>query len=168
MAMSKFFLRAAFALATLIPAAGAQAAVITIPLTGPVTTFTRTPGAGLFLDTFLFNIPRDSRITIRLFSELTAGPPTNINFNTTNVKFDNVRLDLISRGVVEDRLLANFDVSKGLSRLVVQGSAGALGFYTGTLTVTVPEPAVWLLMIGGFGVAGAAMRFRRRRVAAIA
>ena len=33
-------------------------------------------------------------------------------------------------------------------------------------TVTVPEPATWTLMIGGFGLAGAALRRRRTVVAA--
>lgn len=168
MSAIKFMTRALFAVVAMASAASAQAAVITIPLTGPVTTFTRTPGAGNFLDTFLFNIPGRSRITIRLYSIMDRGPVTNINFNTTNVKFNNVRLGLVSRGVVEDRLLSDLDVAKGLSRLVVQGSAGARGFYTGTLTVAVPEPAMWALMIIGFGAGGVALRFRRRPAAAIA
>ena len=41
---------------------------------------------------------------------------------------------------------------------------GRLEFFFGGSAV--PEPAAWALMIGGFGLVGAAMRFRRRRTAA--
>ena len=34
-------------------------------------------------------------------------------------------------------------------------------------TAGVPEPATWGLMLGGFGMAGAAMRRRRRTMATV-
>jgi opacity protein-like surface antigen len=50
--------------------------------------------------------------------------------------------------------------------VVVSGPAGMLGFDDLRFTTGVPEPATWALMIGGFGLAGVALR--RRRPAAIA
>ena len=45
-------------------------------------------------------------------------------------------------------------------------TAGTITQFTGTaLAGTVPEPASWALMIGGFGLVGASLR-RRRAVAA--
>jgi hypothetical protein len=53
-------------------------------------------------------------------------------------------------------------------------SAGTLSNFAGsmngefdwTITNSVPEPAVWTMMIGGFGLAGAALRRRRAPAAA--
>ena len=42
------------------------------------------------------------------------------------------------------------------------------GLVTTRLTGVVPEPATWALMIGGFGMAGAALRRRRQSAAATA
>jgi opacity protein-like surface antigen len=50
--------------------------------------------------------------------------------------------------------------------VVITGTPGTLGFDDLRFTTGVPEPATWALMIGGFGLAGAALR--RRRPAAIA
>lgn len=47
------------------------------------------------------------------------------------------------------------------------GYSGQLNF-TGEGAVAVPEPATWALMIGGFGVAGGALRRRRTARVAIA
>ena len=40
-----------------------------------------------------------------------------------------------------------------------------VGFFTGMSGAAVPEPAAWALMIGGFGLAGAALRRRRAQIA---
>ena len=47
-------------------------------------------------------------------------------------------------------------------------SPGSSSFVTATssLVAGVPEPATWLMMIGGFGAVGAGMRHRRRSVPA--
>jgi hypothetical protein len=53
-------------------------------------------------------------------------------------------------------------------------SSGALdpGVYTGefssTLTISVPEPEAWALIVGGAAMAGGALRARRRKVASLA
>ncbi len=141
----------------------------TIPLTsngsGTLTAdFMQMPGRGTFLDTFLFQLPSSGRVSVRVTSTQTDGPPTNVNFNSTNVKFNGQTLAVNSRGIFELRTLFGQAVSPGTSTLVIQGAAGALGTYTGSLAYAVPEPAMWALMILGFGVTGAALRTRRRRV----
>lgn len=78
-------------------------------------------------------------------------------------------------GVGNGTAFYKIDVSAGLSTglqqlaLKYQGSSGAVLYKTGTSTPgpnpvnAVPEPATWAMMIGGFGLAGSAMR--RRNVA---
>lgn len=149
--------------------APASAATRTIPLFSngsgtSLATWSQSPGAGSFLDTFLFNLPRAGIVTVSITSTQTAGPATNVNFNATNVKFNGTVVPIISRGVFELRTLVNKAVNGGTSNLVVQGTSGALGNYTGTLTYAIPEPAMWAMMILGFGITGAAMRTRRRQV----
>lgn len=148
--------------------APATAATTTIPLvkmgSSSVATWMVSPGSGTFLDTFLFNLPATGKVTVSLTSLQTAGPATNVNFNATNVKFNGTVVPIIARGVFELRTLVDKAVNGGVSTLVVQGASGALGTYTGTLTYAIPEPAMWALMILGFGITGAAMRTRRRQV----
>lgn len=140
----------------------------TIPLVfnpgGATANFTVTPGAGTFLNSFLFQIPQSGRVTLSLSSLQTGGADTNVNFNASKVQFNGVRLDTISRGIFELRSLVGQAVGAGTSTLTILGAAGSTGTYTGTLAYAIPEPAMWALMIMGFGVAGAAMRMRRRKV----
>ena len=44
------------------------------------------------------------------------------------------------------------------------GDLSGLGYMPNAVTPGVPEPASWAMMIGGFGLAGGAMRVRRRKV----
>ncbi len=139
----------------------------TIPLVpaGPGSysaTWTATPGQGSFLNTFLFQLPQSGRVSVKLSSTETAGPPTNVNFNATRVTFNGVKLPVLSRGVFELRSLVGLAVNSGLATLSVQGASGAAGSYTGTLAYAIPEPATWAFMILGFGMIGSALRLRRR------
>jgi hypothetical protein len=60
------------------------------------------------------------------------------------------------------------DNDTAIDAITLNGAPGATTSYLApTPTVTaVPEPATWALMLTGFGLAGAAMRSRRRGVAA--
>lgn len=165
----KTMMTAAVLTASVALSAPASAATRTIPLFSngsgsSLAQWTQAPGAGNFLDTFLFSLPQAGKVTVSITSTQTAGPPTNVNFNATNVKFNGTVVPIISRGVFELRTLVGKAVNGGTSALVVQGSSGALGTYSGTLTYAIPEPAMWALMILGFGITGAAMRTRRRQV----
>ncbi|MHA6721107.1 FxDxF family PEP-CTERM protein [Sphingomonas sp. RS6] len=53
--------------------------------------------------------------------------------------------------------------------MTVANPTSRVASYSGTIDfAAVPEPATWGMMIGGLGVAGASLRRRRMRVAAIA
>lgn len=60
----------------------------------------------------------------------------------------------------------DFTLSGTLSLDQPYEGRGRLEFFFGGSAV--PEPAAWALMIGGFGLVGAAMRLRRRRTTATA
>jgi hypothetical protein len=125
-----------------------------------VTTFGNSPGEGPFIDTFLFNLPAAGKITLRLES-FDSGVDTNVNFNATRVKFNNIVVPVVSRGIYELRLRIGQMVSGGTSTLVIPGQSDTFGTYNGTLTYSIPEPGTWALMILGFGFVGAGLRSRR-------
>ena len=53
-------------------------------------------------------------------------------------------------------------------RFVVTGSGSFMSIDDITLHGVVPEPASWSLILGGFGMIGGAMRYRRRQAASFA
>lgn len=137
--------------------------VINVPSGNPsVATFGNSPGEGKFIDTFLFNLPAAGKVTIRLES-FDSGVDTNVNFNATGVKFNNIVVPYITRGVYELRLRIGQMVTGGQSKLVVPGQSDTFGTYNGTLTYSIPEPGTWALMILGFGFVGAGLRSRRAK-----
>ncbi|WP_084582787.1 PEPxxWA-CTERM sorting domain-containing protein [Sphingomonas azotifigens] len=69
-------------------------------------------------------------------------------------------------GGVSQPLVAYLHGGEGDWRRLREQNAGIR--LTGTTGGAVPEPAAWAMLIGGFGFAGAAMRGRRKRPAALA
>ena len=60
----------------------------------------------------------------------------------------------------------NLSLDSGEYVLTLVGNSPALGDYRGSVNFTaVPEPAVWAMMLIGFGAIGASVRRRRTRVA---
>jgi hypothetical protein len=163
MTLKSKFACAAVAAAMAFSSSAASATTIPVVKNG-TSNWTQQPGAGRFIDTFTFLFPNAGRITLTLMST-DSGGQTNVNFNATNVRFDGVIVPHLQRGVFELRKLVGHDVNNGTSSLVVHGSAQALGQYTGSLTYTVPEPAMWAMMILGMGAVGTALRVRRRKYA---
>ena len=66
----------------------------------------------------------------------------------------------VYRGSTDTSFYHEF-ASNGVGRLIAPSAFTV----TPLASAPVPEPAAWTLMIAGFGVAGAALRVRRRRIA---
>ncbi|HEX3366690.1 FxDxF family PEP-CTERM protein [Phenylobacterium sp.] len=130
-------------------------------------------GAGAFTDTFDFMMPT-GMAGATIASNFTPGAKDNVNF--TSVTFDGQALNIDDKGQVDLRSLTGLPVVGGAQTLVVKGSSGQNGSFSGTLSLAVagaaaaaaPEPASWALMMLGFGGAGALIRARRRATAATA
>src|SRR3546814_5781962 len=67
-------------------------------------------------------------------------------------------------GATENRSFLNLPVKSGMQTLVINGTSGGSGSYSGTLAFAVPEPASWAMMIAGFGLLSGAIRVRKRQV----
>ena len=121
-----------------------------------------------FNDTFDFATAFARTATVEIRSSMSS--PTafaeNVNFIFNGVKLDTKLIPATETGQFERRYLANFRLPAGAHQILVRGSAGENGAYTGLLSLaSVPEPATWALMILGFGMTGAALRRRQAKVA---
>lgn len=119
----------------------------------------------LFNDVFPFVTNFARSATVEITSSHPEGDFTrNVNFVINGVRIDARIIPATSTGQFERRFLANFRIPAGLHNITVRGSSGVNGVYSGLLTLSgVPEPSSWALMIGGFGLTGAAMRRRTRK-----
>ena len=86
----------------------------------------------------------DGNNSIASFTAATIASVNNFGFDASRISFDADNIFLNFRGL-------NFDNSSNLTISINGG---------------VPEPTTWALMIGGFGMVGAAMRRRKGLVAA--
>ena len=86
--------------------------------------------------------------------DASGGPFPDINFNGLMAKST---LSALAQGIFSAKAVKNNGVGPG--------GAGTPAFNTGFVTVPgvtgVPEPAVWAMMIAGFGLAGVSLRRRR-------
>jgi PEP-CTERM motif len=154
-----------------LAAAGALALAAAPASAAPFITFDGTNGtfgndglgaSGPFLDVFNFTLTSAKKLSVVFTSTMTSNED-NVNFNFSAVTLNGVRLDLISRGVFEQRQIIDLVAAPGMQTLSILGAGGALGMYNGTIAAAaVPEPATWALAFLGFGLAGAAMRRRVR------
>lgn len=120
-------------------------------------------GSCPFSDTITFMTPSGYNLVSLTLSSAQVGadPATNIDF--TSATLNGVAFSTIVTGFVEFRQLLNQAiVAGGTNTLVISGTTGGNGSYSGALSfaTAVPEPAVWSLLVLGFGVAGYAMRRR--------
>ncbi|KQT34617.1 hypothetical protein ASG29_00090 [Sphingomonas sp. Leaf412] len=116
-----------------------------------------------FTDTYDFVTSFARSATVEILSNMST--PTafkeNVNFIFNGVKLDATVIPATETGQFERRYLANFRLPAGAHQILVRGSAGVDGQYTGTLSLAgVPEPTTWALMILGMGAIGGAMRRR--------
>jgi hypothetical protein len=164
MTMKKLIL-AAFA-STIAVAAPAFAAP-TISISGASGTFGDANvrcGTGLcaFSRNFMFATPAGYNLASATISSIMTGRNARTNIDFTSVTLNGTSFATVSTGVVEFRNLLNRALVAGGTNVLAVSGTGQ-GSFSGTLSFAsgaVPEPAVWGMMILGFGVIGAAMRRR--------
>src|SRR3546814_2216837 len=81
---------------------------------------------------------------------------TDVSFSSVTLNGHEFNIDEI--GATENRSFLNLPVTSGMQTLVINGTSGGSGSYSGTLAFAVPEPASWAMMIAGFGLLGGADR----------
>jgi hypothetical protein len=115
-------------------------------------------GTATTSDTFLFH---NSSILVDVYQDSFAITATPLLAGGYFLQLENA--------VTIQNGLGFWDESNGLSGAFITGVGGipSESFdILGTSDLSVPEPAAWALMIGGFGMAGAALRRRRTAPAA--
>ena len=158
--MKKLFLSAAIAMAAPLALAAPAHAAAVISFDGTTGTFGNTGiAAGAFSDTLDFTVPGLGSVGATI-SSIAVSLLTNVDF--TSVTLNGVEFNIDSMGANEFRSIV-LPVSAGPQSLVISGTSGGAGSYSGTLAFAVPEPATWAMMISGFGIAGVAVRARRRK-----
>lgn len=172
--MKNLLLAGMAAVAAFGVSASAQAAggVITLseltPGSGNYTGAFSASHAGSFTDTWTFET------VLPGFADASV---INIAFNAAaDIDFTAATLNGIPLHIVNsttDPLSTAYTLTQvfsagGTNTLILSGISGGSSSYSGTVNYSVsavPEPATWAMMIGGFGIAGVAMRRRARRVA---
>lgn len=123
---------------------------------------------GSFTDTFSFIINQNG------FGTGSVTTATTMLFNSSDIDITSVFVNSVQAiksvsadGLTESFQLANpVSIFDGIENLItVVGVSRGQGSYGGQIAFTpsaVPESATWGMMIIGFGMMGAAMRYRRR------
>ncbi|MET3828419.1 hypothetical protein ABIC16_004174 [Sphingomonas sp. PvP055] len=182
---------AAIAIASVAGVAPASAAVFPVNATAQNTAnngfFTAAPGgagtfngsfgvrniaAGDFSESFTFTLPTNGlgSGSVTSIASGSLGALTDINF--TSVFFNGMAADMAPNGRFEFASLGLLPITAGkLNTLTVNGVSfggasigGSLSF---TPTSAVPETATWMMMLAGFGMTGAGLRYRRRSTTAV-
>lgn len=121
-----------------------------------------------FDDLFTFTIPQDG---LGSGSISTSYSSDANKLTITDLLINGVSYALDSTGSGQSVSVGGIPILAGvLNTIEVKGFTLQSGGYSGTATFSaattaVPEPAVWALMLTGFGLVGMAMRRRRRNVA---
>ena len=157
-----------------IAAALAAATATSTAYASPVINYTPNVGATFgnlhpivypphFNDVYDFATSYARSATVTITSDMTLGDfSTNVNFVSNGVLLNAELIPATSTGVHERRYLANFRIPAGAQQIIVRGSAGAHGAYTGLLTLSgVPEPET--LALFGLGILGLGLTRRRKQ-----
>jgi hypothetical protein len=175
----KKFAFAALAALTLAYAPSAQATTFVLPsanfaltngtVASPSFTafyFNSFGSTGAFDDTFEFTVPQDGLASVSVSTSFSGGSSNKLTF--TDFIINGTAYALIASPGGQSRTIGDIPITSGvLNTIRVIGTITGSGIYTGTVTFTsspVPEPASWAMMIGGFGLIGAAMRRRTTTV----
>jgi hypothetical protein len=172
------FLAAASVAAMMVAGAGGASAAQMITFTDPAAdgSFTGMFGnseipLGAFTDTYTFNLPSGfaSWTVSSTYNDIS---PTN-DVGLGAVTFNGASFQVVETGLNEYQRINFQPTINGSQTLVVNGTSGGNGTYSGTLSfarapIGVPEPATWAMMLIGFGGAGSLLRARRRTATATA
>jgi hypothetical protein len=138
----------------------------TPPITGRVAAVigSTAPVTGVYQDIYQFTVDA-AGIGSGTFATSIGVVGQGIDF--TSATFNGISIPITGGGT-------NFEQGKAgpllikagqLNNLIINYTSAGLGTYGGNLTFTpVPEPALWGMMVAGFGFVGASMRRRRVRV----
>jgi len=159
---------AVFAAAAVVGAASTAEAATYNNFNGTTGTYGNdvTGPRGGFVNFFTFTLPRNGSVTSTITSSASSNV-TNIDFTRVRLNgpagFTSINYTPVTSGTFEFRTLGPVDLLAGTYTLEVRGRTGGQASYAGDFTLAggVPEPAAWAMMIGGFGMAGGALRRRR-------
>ncbi|WP_010163401.1 FxDxF family PEP-CTERM protein [Sphingomonas sp. PAMC 26617] len=124
-------------------------------------------GLGNFSEIFTFTLPTDGLGSGSVTSIASGKLMSTTDLNFTSVFFNGTAATMFPNGRFEFASLELIPITAGqLNTLTVNGFSyggasigGSLSF---TPTSAVPEAATWAMMLVGFGMMGAGLRYRRR------
>lgn len=177
--MKSYLIGAAVALATMTIAPAANAAVFTpanvknfsVNYDSDDGTISATIGntnlSGMFEDTFNFDLLTNgigSGGVTATFSSL----KNMIKLTYVAINGKSIDIDTSLKTGFTSAEAANVNLLAGANSIVIRGTAAKNASYGGNITFApgaVPEPATWGMMLVGFGMMGASMRYRRKSTA---
>lgn len=179
--MNRILIGVVGAIATFSAATSAYAATFTPgdpnfqvtgdPFSGTVSAFIGNSGiaAGAFSDTFQFTLGQTGLGSGSLSTSTSIfGDLTDLDLTSVTVNGMAATRNATPQNLVETYYLYGVPITAGvLNTITVVGLSRGNGSYGGNVTFVpfasgAPEPASWAMMILGFGLAGTAMRYRRR------
>jgi hypothetical protein len=112
---------------------------------------------GMFTDIIEYTVPSAGAADVNVIYFKILSGITNISatFNGEALTFDPLGGNTFAAAL-------SAPVLPGTQKITVSGNSGGLGSYSGNVTfAAVPELATWLMMIGGVGFTGFALRRRK-------
>ncbi|AYJ85026.1 PEP-CTERM sorting domain-containing protein (plasmid) [Sphingomonas paeninsulae] len=140
---------------------------------GPAGTFSGFFGnsgiaSGLFTDTYTFTLPTDGlgSGSVTTSTSFALGI-TDLDFSSVTINGITAPISYSNSGLTETASASFIPITMlALNTITISGTSRGDGSYGGQLTFVptsaAPEPGTWAMMILGFGIAGAGLRYRRR------
>ena len=157
---------------TLVATALATTAAMALPSAAQAAEFFSFDGnSGVYGNADVNVSPFMATFTFETGAGLLSSTISSVGSGATNIDFTSVTLNgmefaIVSTGFSELRQILEIPVLAGTQTVVVKGTGGLDGSYSGVLSFSqsgaVPEPATWAMMILGFGAVGAGMRRRKK------
>lgn len=128
-------------------------------------------GAGNFTDIFTFTLPASGLGSGTVTTSASIlGSVADLDFSSVTINGMTAPITSLAGGLYEAAFTSSVPITGGtLNTLTVSGLSRGDGAFGGQLSFipsgAVPEPAIWLMMLAGFGFIGTAMRRQRKNVA---